>query len=91
MLARCTHYMEWRCDVDTKSPVSFGSDIKALFREQDRESMMMSFDLWSYDDVKEYAARILERLKEGTMPCDGAWPADQVQRFRDWIDSGRPR
>jgi hypothetical protein len=22
------------------------------------------------------------------MPCDGVWPADQVQRFRAWIDAG---
>jgi hypothetical protein len=74
--------------VDTKSPVSFGSDIKALFREQDRESMMMSFDLWSYDDVKEYATRILDRLQDGTMPCDGAWPEEDVSLFEAWIDGG---
>jgi hypothetical protein len=88
MLARCIHHLEWRCDVDTNLPVSFGSDIKALFREQDRESMMMSFDLWSYDDVKEFATRILDRLQDGTMPCDGAWPEEDVSRFAAWIDGG---
>jgi hypothetical protein len=22
------------------------------------------------------------------MPCYGSWPADNVQRFRTWIDNG---
>lgn len=50
--------------------------------------MSFAFDLASYDDVKEYAEDIYERLAEGTMPCDGAWPAEQVQLFRAWIDAG---
>jgi hypothetical protein len=24
------------------------------------------------------------------MPCDGAWPAERVKLFRDWIDAGTP-
>jgi hypothetical protein len=74
--------------VNVGSPTSFESDIRPLFREQDRESMLMSFDLWSYDDVKENAPRILERLDDGTMPCDGAWPDENVSLFTAWVDGG---
>jgi hypothetical protein len=70
---------------------SFETDIKPLFRERDRESMDAHFDLWSYDDVSENADPILARLDAGDMPCDGAWPAEQVDLFRSWVDSGKPR
>ncbi len=70
--------------------MSFETDIKPLFRERDRSAMLSHFDLWSYDDVKENAAPILSELENGAMPCDGPWPADQVARFRSWIDEGTP-
>jgi len=25
------------------------------------------------------------------MPCDGAWPKEQVDALQSWIDSGKPR
>jgi hypothetical protein len=31
---------------------------------------------------------ILGRLKDGTMPCDGAWPAQQVSLFEQWLAQG---
>jgi len=68
--------------------VSFAAHIKPLFREHDRQSMSFAFDLWSYDDVRGHAAGILERLENGTMPCDGAWPADRVEVFKRWTESG---
>lgn len=52
--------------------------------------MDWAFDLSSYDDVKENAEDIYDRLANGTMPCDRAWPADQAQLFRAWIDAGAP-
>jgi hypothetical protein len=70
--------------------VTFADDIKPLFRERDRESMRIAFDLWSYDDVSENADAILERLQEGSMPCDGAWPADRVALFAGWVEAGKP-
>jgi hypothetical protein len=70
--------------------VSFASDIRPLFRPDDAEAMSWAFDLASYEDVKENAEAIYERLAEGSMPCDDPWPDDQVQRFRDWIDAGMP-
>jgi hypothetical protein len=56
----------------------------------DRESMKFAFDLWAYEDVKKHGAAILSRLKAGTMPCDGAWPAERVAVFERWIGSGMP-
>ena len=71
-------------------PMHFEEDIKPLFRERDRESMRFAFDLWSLDDVSTHADAILDRLEAGTMPCDGAWPAERVAVFRRWIDAGKP-
>jgi CDGSH-type Zn-finger protein/truncated hemoglobin YjbI len=68
--------------------VSFTAHVKPLFREHDRQSMSFAFDLWSRDDVQVHAADILERLEGGTMPCDGAWPAEKVEVFRRWTESG---
>jgi truncated hemoglobin YjbI len=69
-------------------PVSFEQHVKPLFRERDRTSMKFAFDLWSYDDVRANAQGILERLKNGTMPCDGAWPEERVEVFERWARSG---
>ncbi len=33
---------------------------------------------------------ILDRLANGSMPCDGAWPAPQIDVFRRWTESGTP-
>ena len=67
---------------------SFAADIEPLFREGDRKAMKFAFDLGSYDDVKTNADAILSRLENGSMPCDGAWPADKVDTFRRWVESG---
>lgn len=67
---------------------SFAADIRPLFREDDREAMEFAFDLFEYEDVRDNAAAILERLEDGSMPCDGEWPEEQVARFRAWIDAG---
>jgi hypothetical protein len=69
---------------------SFERDIKPLFRSKDVESMSGAFDLSSYEDVRTNAQPIYERLADGSMPCDGAWPPEQVERFRGWIDAGTP-
>jgi hypothetical protein len=71
-------------------PMHFEEDVKPLFRERDRDSMRFAFDLWSLDDVSTHADAILDRLEAGTMPCDGAWPADRVAVFSRWIDAGKP-
>jgi hypothetical protein len=75
-------------DVPADGAVSFERNIKPLFRPEDRESMEWAFDLASYDAVKEHATAILDRLREGSMPCDGEWPDQQVQQFERWMETG---
>ncbi|HEY6276906.1 MAG TPA: ferritin-like domain-containing protein [Streptosporangiaceae bacterium] len=69
-------------------PVGFAAHIRPLFRERDRQSMSFAFDLWSGDDVRAHAEEILRRLQDGSMPCDGAWPADRIEVFSRWRDTG---
>ena len=71
-------------------PIGFEEHIKTMFRPRDRQSMEFAFDLWSYDDVAAHADDILARVRAGTMPCDGAWPKEQVDAFQSWIDAGKP-
>ena len=68
--------------------LGFEADIKPLFRDKDRKAMRGAFDLWSWADVVAHADAIAQRLSEGTMPCDGAWPKDHVERLRSWIEQG---
>ena len=70
-------------------PVRFEQDIKPLFRPHDQQSMKSHFDLWAYADVREHADAILTRLRDGSMPCDGAWPNAQVELFQRWVDTGK--
>lgn len=70
------------------APPTFAEDILPLFREDDVDAMTFAFDLGSYDDVRANAEEIYDRLADGTMPCDSAWPEEHVDRFRAWIDSG---
>ncbi|MGH8998077.1 MAG: hypothetical protein ACRDY7_01645 [Acidimicrobiia bacterium] len=67
----------------------FESDIKLLFRAEDQSAMEWIFDLWSYEDVVEYADDILARLEDGSMPCDAPWEEETVEIFRDWVDGGK--
>lgn len=62
----------------------FEAMIRPLFRKQDVDAMAFAFRLDDYQSVKDRAAEILERLEEGTMPCDGPWPADRIAVFRRW-------
>lgn len=74
----------------TDEPISFERDIKPLFREGDRQSMKWAFDLWSHDDVAQNSEAILGRLRDGTMPCDSAWPDQRIAVFQDWVEAGTP-
>jgi hypothetical protein len=52
--------------------------------------MRFAFDLWEYSDVAANASAILERLRNGSMPCDGAWEPEKIEVFQRWVDSGLP-
>jgi hypothetical protein len=68
--------------------LSFARDIRPLFRDRDIQSMQFAFDLASYEDVRTHGEAIYATLAAGQMPCDGAWPDEDVQRFRTWLDTG---
>jgi hypothetical protein len=70
--------------------VSYEADVKPLFREGDRRAMLSAFDLWSYDDVSAHADAILRAVATGAMPCDTAWPQEQVDVVRRWLETGKP-
>ena len=70
--------------------LSFEQDIRPLFRRKDRDSMVTAFDLFDYADVVENAEAIVGSLGGGQMPCDGAWPPEQVEKLQRWIDQGTP-
>ena len=77
-------------NTDTQAEaVSYARDIRPLFRQRDIDSMRGRFLLDSYDDVSGMADGILNRLEAGNMPCDGAWPEDQIALFRKWIADGK--
>jgi hypothetical protein len=77
--------------VQSMQPIGFEEHVKTMFRPRDQQSMQFAFDLWSYDDVAAHADDILAQLRAGAMPCDGAWPKEQVDAFARWIDEGKPR
>jgi hypothetical protein len=66
------------------------ADIRPLFRERDRGSMLSHFDLLAYDEVVENKDAVHSRLADGTMPCDGPWPSTQVELFGSCISEGSP-
>jgi hypothetical protein len=71
--------------------LSFVRDIKPLFRDEDQNNMLgFGLDLYDYERVKDRAAEILERLADGSMPCDEAWPEYRVTLFRRWMNEGCP-
>ena len=70
--------------------LSFRADIRPLFRDSPDVDSMKDFglDLSSYEQVKAQAAKIYETLENGSMPCDGPWPPEQVALFNRWMDEG---
>ena len=70
--------------------LSYRTDIRPLFRDTPDVSAMKRYglDLSSYDEVKAKANEIYAALEDGSMPCDGSWPAEQVALFKRWMDEG---
>jgi hypothetical protein len=68
--------------------LSFERDIRPLFREKDRNAMLKAFDLWSLADVTAHQDAILTQVRAGHMPCDGAWPAQDVSLLANWVAQG---
>jgi hypothetical protein len=72
------------------APLSFARDIRPLIRDLDIEEMKYnsSFDLAKYEDVRARSADIYERLVDQSMPSDGPWPAENIAKFKQWMDEG---
>jgi hypothetical protein len=51
--------------------------------------MTFAFDLWNDQDVAKHVAEILGRLRDGSMPFDGAWPTGRIDLQRR-LESGTP-
>ena len=70
--------------------LSFAKDIRPLFRDDPDVSSMKDYglDLSSYSHVKTKAQSIYATLVDGSMPCDGAWPAERITLFKKWMDEG---
>jgi hypothetical protein len=70
--------------------LSYAKDIRPLFRSHDIDSMKRAgLDLGSYKDVQAAAEKILNRLEDGSMPCDGAWEKKDIDKFRQWVTDGK--
>jgi len=52
--------------------------------------MLSSFDLWEHTDVADNVDGILDAVAGGSMPCDDAWPQEQVDLLQRWVDAGTP-
>lgn len=69
--------------------VSFGTDIRPLFTDEDVRAMRrMGLDLANYDQVRRNAQLILKRVADKSMPPDRPWPDERVALLRTWIDGG---
>jgi len=68
--------------------LGFERDIRPFFRDKGRTSMMKVSGLWSHGEVLVYQDAIPDQPRQGSMPCDGTWPRDQVTLFSRWISAG---
>ena len=74
--------------------VSFANDIRPQFRQVDIDHMAFFCDLSKFEDVRDNANDILDRLKGlggRRMPPPGSgdpWSADKIALFQKWIDDG---
>ena len=67
----------------------FADHICPLFRSFDIKSMKpYGIDISSYEEVKAHAQDIYHRLLAKEMPCDQPWEESQIEKFKEWMDSG---
>lgn len=53
-----------------------------LFTQRDEEAVLLPFDRWDVEEVRENVDAILETLTSGPMPCYGAWSEENVAVVR---------
>ena len=70
--------------------LGYAKDIRPMFRSTDVDAMKRrGLDLSSYTEVSASADKILSRLQEGSMPCDGPWQQTTIDKFKQWIADGK--
>lgn len=73
--------------------LSFAADIRPLFRDADVDCMQgIGVDLAdpAWMRVPANAKSVYERIADGSMPPDEAWPADRIALYKAWMDEGYP-
>jgi hypothetical protein len=56
------------------------------FRGEHIEETRFAFDLGNYDDVTANATGIYQRLLDGSMSRDEAWPQERIALFHQWME-----
>jgi len=69
---------------------SYSLHIQPLFTASQRACMLGKFDLYKYEDVRQWAGKIASSLANKTMPADDSkpWPDEWIALFQRWIDEG---
>jgi hypothetical protein len=73
--------------------LSFATDIRPLFREEDigcMKSMGIDLDDPAWMCVPANAQDVYPTVSDGSMPPDEPWAADRVSLFKQWMDAGCP-
>ena len=73
--------------------LSFATDIRPLFREDDIECMKPMGVYVCDAEWMCFAANaqsVYGPLAAGTMPPDAPWAAEKVSLFKQWMDAGCP-
>ncbi len=73
--------------------LSFATDIRPLFRDEDIDCMKPSgvdLDDPAWMCVPANAQSVYREVSAGAMPPDEAWSANGVSLFKKWMDAGFP-
>ena len=80
--------------------ITFTTDVRPLFRAKDITCMTpggvrLDDPAWMCDHAGDAtypdhanANRVFAALSAGKMPPDGAWPAERLAIYRDWMTGG---
>jgi hypothetical protein len=74
--------------------LSFATDIRPLFRDEDIECMKpagVDLDDPVWMCVPANAQSVYGAVSDGSMPPDEPWSTDRVSLFKKWMDAGCPK
>jgi hypothetical protein len=73
--------------------LSFATDIRPLFRDEDITCMDGSgvhLDDFAWMSIPTNARSVYDQVATGAMPPDEPWSSDHVSLFKKWMDAGYP-